>query len=109
MAGTGDGTVTLTGDGLGGPNQISGLMVLNVTFDEGTGCLVVGDNSSPVQEPNGADGFTINVSDATGDGVFYEFSGLAAAKSALALFTSTPPAWTLILRPQPSPDTIRSM
>ena len=71
MAGTGDGAVTLTGDGGGGPNQISGLKVLNVTFDEGTGCLIIGDNSSPVFEPNGADGFTINVSDATGDGVFY--------------------------------------
>ena len=74
MAGTGDGAVTLTGDGIGGPNQISGLRVLNVTFDEGTGCLIIGDNSSPIQEPNGADGFTINVSDATGDGVFYSSS-----------------------------------
>src|ERR1700683_177268 len=82
MAGTGDGTVTLTGDGLGGHNQISGLMTLNVEFDEGTGCLVVGDNSSPVQEPNGANGFTINVSDATGDGVFYEqSSGSASGES----------------------------
>ena len=81
MAGTGDGTVTLTGDGLGGPNQISGLRVLNVTFDEGTGCLIVGDNSSPIQEPNGADGFTINVSDATGDGVFYNSSGSGGSES----------------------------
>ena len=48
MAGTGDGAITLTGDGGGGPNQISGLKVLNVTFDEGTGCLIIGDNSSPV-------------------------------------------------------------
>jgi hypothetical protein len=75
LAGTGDGTITLTGDGLGGPNIISGLRVLNVTFDEGTGCLIIGDNSSPVFEPNGADGFTINVSDATGDGVFFGGSG----------------------------------
>jgi len=62
------GTVTLTGDGPGGPNVISGLRVLNYNADSGSASLLIGDNAEPVQEPLGANGFAINVNDAVGNG-----------------------------------------
>ena len=61
-----DATIILTGDAAGGPAIISGLMTLNFNDDETNGSLFIGDNSSPVYEPNGANGFTINVNSAVG-------------------------------------------
>jgi hypothetical protein len=67
-------TVTLTGDAATG-NVISALTTLNVNFDETSGCVIIGDNSSPVQETSGAfasaaTAFTITVLEAVGSGFF---------------------------------------
>jgi hypothetical protein len=78
---TGNGTIELSGDGTLGPNFISGLMVLNFNDDETHGSLSIGDNSSPVLEPNGANGFTINVTEAFGDGVFTHSIGSSGSSS----------------------------
>jgi hypothetical protein len=58
------GTITLTGTS----TSISGLRTLNFNDNSTTGSLLIGDNAEPVQEPHGANGFTINVSNAVGTG-----------------------------------------
>ena len=47
-------------------NIISGLTTVNFNDNSSDNTLLIGDNSEPVQEPNGANGFTINVSNAVG-------------------------------------------
>ena len=61
-------TVVITGDAAGGPAIISGLTNLVFSDDETNGSLIIGDNSSPVYEPNGANGFSITVNSAVGTG-----------------------------------------
>ena len=41
---------------------------MNFNANSGIDSLLIGDNSEPVQEPKGADGFAINVSNAIGNG-----------------------------------------
>lgn len=60
-------TISFTGDAAQG-NVISGLQTVNFNDNSGITSLLIGDNSEPVQEPNGANGFTINVSNAVGNG-----------------------------------------
>ncbi len=64
----GNSTIILTGDATGGTDIISGLLQLSFEDDETTGSLFIGDNASPVYEPNGVTGFSIKVSDAVGTG-----------------------------------------
>ena len=61
------GTIIFTGDGTAG-NLISGLQTVNFNDNSGSTSLLIGDNSEPVQKPNGANGFAINVSNAVGNG-----------------------------------------
>ena len=62
-------TITFTGDALTNPaNLISGLQTVNFNDNSGITSLLIGNNPEPVQEPNGANGFTINVSNAVGTG-----------------------------------------
>ncbi len=60
--------IMLTGDATGGSDIISGLLHLSFEDDETNGSLFIGDNASPVYEPNGVTGFSIKVSDAVGTG-----------------------------------------
>ena len=60
--------ISLTGDATGGSDIISGLLHLSFEDDETNGSLFIGDNASPVYEPNGLAGFSIKVSDAVGTG-----------------------------------------
>jgi hypothetical protein len=60
-------TISFTGDAAVG-NVISGLRTVNFNDNSGIDTLLIGDNSEPVQEPNGANGFAINVSNAVGTG-----------------------------------------
>jgi hypothetical protein len=63
-----EGTViSFTGDASQG-NVISDLRTVNFNDNSGISTLLIGDNSEPVQEPNGANGFAINVSNAVGTG-----------------------------------------
>ena len=62
---TADGTVTITGDNIGGPDVISGLTHLIINDDTNSGTFLIGNNLQPVLEPNGANGFTLEVHDAT--------------------------------------------
>src|SRR5208282_1887091 len=64
------GTVTLTGDGPSGPNNINGLVTLNYNANSGGDSLIIGDNSEPIQTGNNGDasGFAISVSNALGNG-----------------------------------------
>jgi hypothetical protein len=61
---TADGTVTITGDNIGGPDLISGLTHLIVNDDSNSGTFLIGNNLQPVLEPNGANGFILEVHDA---------------------------------------------
>jgi hypothetical protein len=71
-------TITFTGDAAAG-NVISGLQTVNFNDNSGTTSLLIGDNSEPVQEPNGgANGFTINVSNAIGTGTNFVDVDIAA-------------------------------
>ena len=65
----GNSTISLTGDATGGTDIISGLLQLSFEDDETNGSLFIGDNASPVYEPNGVTGFSIKVSDAVGTGL----------------------------------------
>ena len=76
-------TIIFTGDASQG-NVISGLTTVNFNDNSGDTSLIIGDNSEPVQEPNGANGFTINVSNAVG----YETNGVDVDIAAQA-FTGT--------------------
>ena len=59
------GTIAITGDA----TSISGLHTLSFNDWSGTGSLLIGDNAEPVVlPPGGANGFTINVSNAVGTG-----------------------------------------
>jgi len=60
-------TISFTGDAAQG-NVISGLQTVNFNDNSGITSLLIGDNSEPVQEPLGANGFAINVSNAVGTG-----------------------------------------
>ncbi len=57
--------ISFAGDAAIG-NVISGLQTVNFNDNSGADTLLIGDNSEPVQEPNGANGFAINVSNAVG-------------------------------------------
>ena len=57
--------ISFSGDAAEG-NVISGLTTVNFNDNSSDNTLLIGDNSEPVQEPNGANGFTINVSNAVG-------------------------------------------
>lgn len=57
--------ISFTGDAAQG-NLISGLTTVNFNDNSSDNTLLIGDNSEPVQEPNGANGFAINVSNAVG-------------------------------------------
>ncbi len=69
--------ITFTGDAAQG-NFISGLQTVNFNDNSGTTSLKIGDNSEPVQEPNGANGFAINVSNAVGTGTNFADVDIAA-------------------------------
>jgi hypothetical protein len=58
------GTINLSGTA----TSISGLTTLNFNDNSTAFSLIIGNNGEPVQEPNGANGFTINVSNAIGTG-----------------------------------------
>jgi hypothetical protein len=59
--------ISFAGDASQG-NVISGIQTVNFNDNSGISTLLIGDNSEPVQEPNGANGFAINVSNAVGTG-----------------------------------------
>ena len=58
-------TISFAGDAAVG-NVISGIRTVNFNDNSGINSLLIGDNSEPVQEPTGANGLTINVSNAVG-------------------------------------------
>ena len=71
--------ISFTGDATSNPaNLISDLETLNFNDNSGTTSLQIGNNPEPVQEPNGADGFTINVSNAVGTGTNFVDVDIAA-------------------------------
>jgi hypothetical protein len=86
------GTIELSGDGILGPNVISGLMTLNFNDDETSGSLSIGDNSSPVLEPNGANGFTITVTEAFGLSVGPTYHTLTNGTLTEGVWTAAPSA-----------------
>ena len=47
-------------------NVIQNVTTVNLNDNSGTGTLLIGDNSEPVQETNGANGFTITAANAVG-------------------------------------------
>ena len=57
--------VSFSGDAAVG-NVIKNLTTVNLNDNSGTGTLLIGDNSEPVQETNGANGFTITAANAVG-------------------------------------------
>jgi hypothetical protein len=70
-------TIIFTGDGTAG-NLISGLQTVNFNDNSGSTSLQIGNNSEPVEEPNGANGFAINVSNAVGTGTNFVDVDIAA-------------------------------
>jgi hypothetical protein len=75
---TANGKIDISADGPGGPNIISGLQTLNFDDDSTSGSLSIGDNGEPVQEPNGANGFTIQADSAVGDGYYLGDNGFGS-------------------------------
>ena len=89
--------VSFSGDAAVG-NVIKNLTTVNLNDNSGTGTLLIGDNSEPVQETNGANGFTITAANAVG----YNSLNFGAGPSP----SSTASRWTS--PPRPSPARTRS-